>query len=348
LCDILDAAKLAWEAQGDTGECVGIVWAQGEDDAAYEDTANRYFNNCTKLKAAVRQAIKDRGLYSGNASRIPWIHPKIRTINSYASTINTAIEKMVEADSYSRTFEVQDLDVMPDNIHYAGSGMAVFSERTFDAWLAIQRMGTSEVEICNLALANIGDTAKVTSIDPPDGSAQAAICSRFYPLARDTLLEMHNWSFAMRRKALVATTNTRTEWQYAYSVPVDAASIIAVIPPDAPADDFDGTVKVPQQFVVETDMFGERILYTNQSDAHIRYTATIVDTTKFSKLFVIALSWHLSSMLAGPIIKGDLGAAESKRCTQMLSMYLGRAAQHDAIAKRDFTPTHIAPWMGGR
>ena len=350
LMDVLDAAKNAFAANGDTGECVGVVWMQGENDASNIDAATRYRSVCNTFKAAVRNAIKERGLFSGSAHKIPWIHPKIRekTGWSYAEEVNEAIDYMVEEDNYSRTFALEDVTVMPDNVHYDGAGMSLVADRAYSGLLEIYRMGTSEVDICNLALANIGDTAKITSIDPPDGSTQAALCARFYPLARDTLLEMNNWSFAMRRKALVTTTNTRTEWQYAYSVPSDVASVIAVIPPDAPADDFDGTVKVPQKFVIEADMFGNRILYTNQSDAHIRYTATITDTTKFSKLFVIALSWHLSSMLAGPIIKGDLGAAESKRCTQMLSMYLGRAAQHDAIAKRDFTPTHIAPWMGGR
>lgn len=348
LCDILDAAKLAWEAQGDTGECVGIVWAQGEDDAAYEDTANRYFNNCTKLKAAVRQAIKDRGLYSGNASRIPWIHPKIRTINSYASTINTAIEKMVEADSYSRTFEVQDLDVMPDNIHYAGSGMAVFSERTFDAWLAIQRMGTSEVEICNLALANIGETAKVTSIDPPDGSAQAAICARFYPLARDTLLEMGNWSFAIKRKTLVEVDNPRTEWEYAYEVPGDVGAVLSVLPPGALDDWVMNGQLVPQKFVIETNVYGQKVLYTHQEDADIRYTAKIVDTTLFSNLFVIALSWHLSSMIAGPLIKGEVGAAESKRCAQMATAYMMQASSYDKNTQAEVKPTHTPSWISIR
>ena len=56
----------------------------------------------------------------------------------------------------------------------------------------------SEVDICNLALGHLGDNATVSSISPPEGSAQAEHCARFYPIARDALLEMHNWNFAMR------------------------------------------------------------------------------------------------------------------------------------------------------
>ena len=57
----------------------------------------------------------------------------------------------------------------------------------------------SEVDICNLALSHLGDTATIASLDPPEGSAQAEHCARFYPIARDSLLEMHAWGFATSR-----------------------------------------------------------------------------------------------------------------------------------------------------
>ena len=34
----------------------------------------------------------------------------------------------------------------------------------------------SDVQICNIALAHLGDTATVASINPPEGSAQAEHC----------------------------------------------------------------------------------------------------------------------------------------------------------------------------
>ena len=37
-------------------------------------------------------------------------------------------------------------------------------------------------------LGHIGDAATVSSINPPEGSAQAEHCARFYPIARDALL----------------------------------------------------------------------------------------------------------------------------------------------------------------
>lgn len=350
LMDVLDSAKNAFAANGDTGECVGIVWLQGENDAFSLDAADRYEKTCSTLKASIRSAIKERGLYSGSAHKIPWVHPKIRAATgwSYAVEINDAIDRMVESDPYSRTFSVEDATVMPDLVHYTGASMHLIATRAYDALLQIYRMGTSEVDICNLALANIGDSGQITSIDPPDGSTQATLCARFYPIARDSLLEMHPWDFATKRKSLEATDNLRTEWQYAYLVPPDLASVIAVLPPDARDDQYDYKTKVAQKYIIEADIFGKRILYTNQQDAHIRYTAKVADTTAFSQLFVIALSWHLSAMLAGPIIKGDVGAAEAKRCGQMMAFYMGRATQHDSINKQLVPPTHTAPWMSNR
>ena len=60
----------------------------------------------------------------------------------------------------------------------------------------------SAVDICNLALSRIGDIASVQSIDPPEASAQAIHCARFYPVARDSMLERHPWGFATLRKTL--------------------------------------------------------------------------------------------------------------------------------------------------
>ena len=224
----------------------------------------------------------------------------------------------------------------------------------------------SEVDICNLALGHLGDNATVTSINPPEGSAQAEHCARFYPIARDSLLEMHFWNFCMRRINLAALEATWPEWKYAYAVPNDALNIIAVMPPDANDDYATRFVPTdtpqfahnispviaagrysPQPFTVEVLADGNHVLYTNQEKAMLRYTAYVRDTTVFSPLFTMALSWHLASMLAGPIIKGDAGAAEAKRCTQMAMGYVSQAEVSDANQRRN-TMEHIVPWTAGR
>jgi hypothetical protein len=71
----------------------------------------------------------------------------------------------------------------------------------------------SEVDICNLALAHIGDGANVRSITPPDETVQAEKCAIFYPIARDIALESHGWSFAVQRAELnQLVTNPVDSW----------------------------------------------------------------------------------------------------------------------------------------
>lgn len=211
----------------------------------------------------------------------------------------------------------------------------------------------SEVDICNLALAHLGDTATVASLYPPEGSVQAEHCARFYPVARDSLLEMHTWGFATKRVPLALLGSGGPEWDYAYAQPSDALNILAVLPPDA-TDDYSqavplsaGGLYVPQPFSCEVDENGNAVILTDQANAVLRYTSVVNDTSRFSPLFVMALSWHLASMLAGPLLKGDVGAAEAKRCAAMMQAYLAKAVNSDASQRR-INPQHVVDWIAGR
>lgn len=220
----------------------------------------------------------------------------------------------------------------------------------------------SEVDICNLALGHIGDSATVSSINPPEGSAQAEHCSRFYPMARDSLLEMHNWGFATKRTNLALLTSNFSEWKYCYAIPTDAVNLLAVLS-SAATDDYSvplqysasvmgvpiamGGVYEPQPYTAEALDDGTEVIYTNQDAAMLRYTSLISDTSKFSPLFVESLSWLLASYLAGPVIKGDAGAAESKRCMQAFLLAYGKATVSDANQRRTQIMQSVG-WMAGR
>jgi hypothetical protein len=225
----------------------------------------------------------------------------------------------------------------------------------------------TEVDICNLALAHLGNAATVASINPPEGSSEADHCARFYPIARDTLLEMHAWCFALKRVALAQLTTTASEWQYAYASPNDAVNLLAVLPPDAtddvnaqvpfPSDSYGlSAVQVynpvtigytPQPYSAEIDATGTQIILTNQEQAVLRYTALITDTSLFSPLFTLALTWHLAAMLAGPVLKGESGITESQRATKMMAAILSQAKSSDA--NQHHNVTHVAtPWIAGR
>jgi hypothetical protein len=216
----------------------------------------------------------------------------------------------------------------------------------------------SEVEICNLALAHIGDSATVSSIDPPEGSAQSEHCARFYPMARDVLLDDHTWSFATKRVALAELTNESTTWQYAYAVPNDCLDVMAIIDSTA-TNDYNGTNGSqdvytyiptsfsPQEYAVEVDSTGADVIYTNQANAVCRYTTSVTDTSKFPPLLVVAISYQLASFLAGPIIKGETGSAMTTKFLQLAQAFLSKAKSSDSM-QRQIKVDHNVPWIAGR
>jgi hypothetical protein len=214
----------------------------------------------------------------------------------------------------------------------------------------------TEVDICNLALGYLGDKATVASINPPEGSAQAAHCSRFYPICRDSLLESHPWSFATRRRTLALLGDGFPEWDFMYMQPSDAINLIAVLPPDS-TDDYSenfrnlpagvGSTYQPQDFSTEVLEDGTNVILTDQEDATLRYTVAQFDTAKFSPLFVEALAWKLASVLAGPLIKGEAGAMEAKRCMVFFKEVYSSAIESDSSQRR-VNPTHNVKWIGRR
>lgn len=191
---------------------------------------------------------------------------------------------------------------------------------------------SSVVDICNLALAHLGDVAQVASITPPDGSAQSAHCARFYPIARDEVLEAHAWHFATTRAVLADTTAVYSppgDWLYSYALPSMFLRALAVLP-EAAADDADGA---PYQIEVIEDGT-TKVLYTNVPVATLRYVRGVTDPTRFSPMFVSALSRLLASYLAGPIIKGQRGTAVAKDQLQLYRATLGMAEASDANSQR--------------
>jgi hypothetical protein len=200
---------------------------------------------------------------------------------------------------------------------------------------------SSEVDIVNLALAHLGEDATVSSIDPPEGSAEAEHAAMFYPMARDTLLEMHEWRFATKRTLLALTASDTFEWAYAYALPSSMLRALAVLPETSSAED-DG-----EDYDQQLDAADVQIILTNCEDASLKYTARVTDTTRFPPLFVTALSWLLASHMAGPLIKGDAGRKVSASCLQTAMGFLAQAKVSDAN-QRKVQPEHTPGWIGGR
>ncbi len=197
----------------------------------------------------------------------------------------------------------------------------------------------SVIDICNIALAHLGDEAEVASIVPPDGSIQSKHCGRFYPIARDRLLEMHPWSFAIKRATLASVT-APDGWSYAYAMPAKVIRSLAVLPAGALDD------SQSDEFVQEADDTGAVRIYTNTLNATLRHIAQVEDTTKFTPGFVNTLGRLMAHYLAGPIIKGSEGMKVAQAQFQAFQVEFAKATAADANARhrnsyRDFTPAQV-------
>jgi len=224
---------------------------------------------------------------------------------------------------------------------------------------------SSAVDICNIALSHLGDSATVASIDPPEGSVQAEHCARFYPISRDALLQMHSWNFITRRQVLALLVDEMDQWDYVYAWPSGALEILSVLEYEVEGDyatpsaqirseylTASGTILdrgayTPQPFHVETLASGAKVICTNQENALARYTVKITDTTLFPPLFAEALSWHLASKLAGPLLKGKTGMDMAAQCMRMFMLHSAQAKASDSNS-RDIKPPHIVSWIAAR
>lgn len=194
----------------------------------------------------------------------------------------------------------------------------------------------SAVDICNLALSHFGQDASIDAIEPPDGSAEAEHAARFYPIALKELLEEFDWSFARKRSTLAELTNDRDDFAYKLALPSDVVQLRRLLPDGYVDDQNDGAVYQRE---------GTSI-YTDSSPATLVYTYALTDTTKFSPLFVVALSWRLASYLDGPIRK-DMTGKSQMALRQVSDRIAGQAKASDANADKK-RASHTSTAVGAR
>lgn len=195
------------------------------------------------------------------------------------------------------------------------------------------------VDICNMALSQLGDEATVTSIDPPEGSAQAEHCQRFYPMALAEILASHHWTFAKRRTQLakLADVPVGQEDFYYYPLPADCIELISV-----------GTSQLPPNvqptYTIEQTDAGQAIV-AKYKTLWVLYITSDVKETQFPPLFTTALTHKLASLLAGPIIASSSADSYVKKHLELYTFYLTKAIDKDArqvLQKQKY----VSPFLG--
>lgn len=217
----------------------------------------------------------------------------------------------------------------------------------------------TEVDICNSALAHVGERDRLTTITPPHTTEEARHCARAYEEAMAELLEMHAWNFQVRKVQLTANNEDPEDsddpaWSYNYDLPEDCSEVLAVLPDEHPADYTVNGAPVTLDFHIKPAYDAgdpgalTALLYCNEPDVWLRFTTNSTPAlTVVSRLFIAALTWLVAAKIAGTIVRGDVGEQMKMRCLAMFGKYLGEARIKDARQRQ--VDARVTPeWMRGR
>jgi hypothetical protein len=187
----------------------------------------------------------------------------------------------------------------------------------------------NDTQLCNLALAEIGDTYSITDIN--ETSNQAAVCRLFFAPTRDALLRGHQWNFARSLANLSAESTAPVfGWDYQYALPSDFLRLVEFNGLDA--------WQTEDDFQIANGPSGGLVLLCDENEASIVYISRVTDANLFDALFVEAFTLRLASRICTKLTKDD---AIKDRLAREAKEALARARQTDANESR---PRRIGQW----
>lgn len=190
-------------------------------------------------------------------------------------------------------------------------------------------MASSEVQICNFALADCRDSHYIESRD--EKSEQAVNCDLWYDDTRDSVLRRADWGFARKRIALIPSGTPPPEWGYSYALPSDCI-MPRGIEDGLRVRGFDASLK----YAIESDGtgHGKRILM-DKTAAVLVYTMRVEDVAIYPPEFVKALHWALAEAIALPLSKSDAIIADTVKKAEY---FLGAAIAMNYNEQRPDAP----------
>jgi hypothetical protein len=153
-------------------------------------------------------------------------------------------------------------------------------------------MASSPTDICNLALAHLGES-RIESLDEDNVASRA--CSMHYAFTRDEVLRSHRWNFAVKR-AVLSRLEEDPPFGYAaqYELPADCLRVLEVN-----GSELGDVLCGP--YVIE----GRRLL-TDAAAVNLLFIRRAADVSQFDALFAQALALKLAVALS-ETIRGTTG-----------------------------------------
>lgn len=170
----------------------------------------------------------------------------------------------------------------------------------------------SKIDICNLALAQLGQEPVMALTQSEERSRRLNL---FYEPVKQEVLRTHNWAFAAAEEPLGLLETRNHPLPYVYQYPLDALYIRRVFQP--------GTTRQNGLFREVYIKSGNlRALKSNLQDAYAEYTKNVGDETLFDPAFVKSFSLALAADLA-VALTGDVSL--SRQILQKYTLSLDEA-----------------------
>lgn len=167
----------------------------------------------------------------------------------------------------------------------------------------------SIVDVCNLALSRLGHGKRITALT--DATQEARLCSALYEQARDEVLSDFPWPGLRKAVALAEITDPLIPgWSYAYEVPVDCLTVLALMPetgvryPMRWGDIWNDRLELRQRYPFEIQLKASedaRQIVTDLPDAYLLYVAQINDPNVWGPLLRSAIAWKIASEVGLPL-----------------------------------------------
>ena len=145
----------------------------------------------------------------------------------------------------------------------------------------------SKLEIWNLALRRIGQ--RVVQGES-EASEEANTMRNLWDFARDSALEIHDWTFARRYRTSGLLADVVPGWEYTYAWPSDCITPRQLVREDRAFWD----LPVDYETCLSEDG-SKRVIVTNEESPYLVYTARVIDTSLYAPLYTSALAWLLAA-----------------------------------------------------
>ncbi len=170
----------------------------------------------------------------------------------------------------------------------------------------------SEVQICNMALLEVGDLS-ITALT--DATKEGRACNVLYPLMRDLMTYSHPWNFAMKRADITASLTTDPafpdDW-YAYTLPADCLRVWEFYGSD-------------EEWIVENGASGLIFMTPQDEEIYVRYIAKVTEAGRFNPAYVECLVKRLGAALATKLLGSDGVAIKNQLLSELETIYLPNA-----------------------